>query len=98
MKNQAIINQLEMDELKFVKSLLSQLQDNSDDLALLAHKANDPESNITDQIVVFEIIRLSERTEDIYNLLRQLLNAADNNLEMAIQTLIKSEVKMNDRI
>lgn len=98
MKKQEIINQLEMDELKFVKSLLSQLQDNSDDLALLAHKANDPESNITNQIVVFEIIRLSERTEDIYNLLRHLLNAADNNVERAIQSLIESEVKMNDHL
>lgn len=92
MKNQAIINQLEMDEIKFVKSLLTQLQDNSDDLALLAHKANDPESNITDQIVVFEIIRLSERTEDIYNLMRRLLDKADNNVEMAIQSLIRPEV------
>lgn len=92
MKNQAIINQLEMDEIKFVKSLLTQLQDNANELASLANKANDSEDVITSQIVVFEIVRLSERTEDIYNLMRRLLDKADNNVEMAIQSLIRPEV------
>lgn len=92
MKNQAIINQLEMDEIKFVKSLLTQPQDNANELASLANKANDSEDVITSQIVVFEIVRLSERTEDIYNLMRRLLDKADNNVEMAIQSLIRPEV------
>lgn len=92
MKNQAIINQLEMDEIKFVNSLLTQLQDNANELASLANKANDSEDVITSQIVVFEIVRLSERTEDIYNLMRRLLDKADNNVEMAIQSLIRPEV------
>jgi len=92
MKKQDIINQLEMDELDFVKALLSQLQDNANDLSEMADKVNDPESEVNSAFVVFEVKRLAGRTEDIFNLIRQLLFTAGDNVESAIRALNKLEV------
>lgn len=86
-KQREIINILEMDELEYLKSLIDQIQDNLDDINTTAEQSRNQQYDITAEMVVREVERLSNRHTDMLNLAKDLLVSADTKREQVLNKI-----------
>jgi len=90
MKTTHIVNMLEMDELEYLKQVNAQIQDNLDGINELANKAKADKTEISLNMVIYELDRLAERHESLFNLSRQLADDAETKVQTAVALLLKS--------
>lgn len=93
MKKIEIIRELEMDQVEYLDSLLSQLQDNVDnvDELYLEYRKTKNENDL--MFFLHEFERLRNRQESMFNLSKTLLSDIHDNVETAMRELYKLEVK-----
>lgn len=86
-----ITNLLEMNEIAFGKAILSQLQDNLDDINQLAMKADKSKEKIDYAIAVHELKRVAGRHEDMLNLANDLLTNVNERIEKSVKLINRGE-------
>ncbi|MFL2071998.1 hypothetical protein [Marinilactibacillus psychrotolerans] len=96
-KQREIINILEMDELEYLKSLIDQIQDNLDDINTTAEQSRNQQYDITAEMVVREVERLSNRHTDMLNLAKDLLVSADTKREQVLNKIFGRGAYKNEK-
>lgn len=79
-----------MNELEYLKQVNAQIQDNLDEINELANKAQADKTDKTLSVVIYELDRLAERHESLFNLSRQLADVAETKVQTAVDLLLKS--------
>lgn len=93
MKKIEIIRELEMDQVEYLDSILSQLQDNIDEVDDLFVKYEKTKSEQDLMYFLYEFQRLRNRHETMFNLSKRMLSEISDNIETAKHELFKLEVK-----
>lgn len=84
-----IIKTLEMSELEYLDSLISQFKDNLQDLNNISRDALKQGDRTSMAMVLHDVERLSRRHEIMLNLMQDLTNKADSNVQTAISSIYK---------
>lgn len=93
MKKQDIIHNLEMDQMEYLDSLLSQLQDNIDDVDISLRKYEKTKDRTDLMFFINDFQRLRTRNDSVFNLSKKLLSEIDANVKAVRSELYKLEVK-----
>ena len=88
-----IIRELEMDQVEYLNSILSQLQDNVNDIDELYVEYRKTKNENDLNFFLYEFERLRNRQESMFNLSKTLLSDIHDNVETAMRELFKLEVK-----